>query len=74
MDGMQFRFRKSEAETLKILLGDFGLLERHGQPSELLLRLKEAGMVVDEELFEGSDIQTYFLTPEAKQVIRKALG
>jgi hypothetical protein len=57
-----------------MLLGEIGLLERAGKVSELVLRLTEAGMVEEEELFEGSDFLTYFLTPEAKQSIRKALG
>lgn len=74
MDTSTFRFRESEVEQLRILLGEFGVLERHDQPGELLLRLKAAGMVEKKPLWEGCEWYTYFLTPEAKAAIRKALG
>ena len=49
-------------------------MERPGQPSELLVRLKAAGLVEEAPLIEGFDWHSYFLTPEAKVAIRKALG
>ena len=71
---VDFRFREDEVEKLKILLGDFGVLERPQQPSDLLVRLRAAGMVEEKPLMEESDLMTYWLTPEAKAAIRKALG
>ena len=72
MDAIQFRFRESEVGVLRNMLGDCGILERPGQPSDLLLRLQAAGMVEEDRTLEP--LVSYFLTPEAKQSIRKALG
>ncbi|HLV99427.1 MAG TPA: hypothetical protein VKT82_12205 [Ktedonobacterales bacterium] len=57
-----------------MLLGEFGVLERPDSVSDLLLRLQAAGMVEEKPLFEEADLMTYWLTPEAKAAIRKALG
>jgi len=72
MDTMQFRFRESEVEVLRNMLGDCGILERPGSASELLLRLQAAGMLEEDRTLEP--LVSYFLTPQAKQSIRKALG
>ena len=59
-----FQFRASEVEELSILLGDFALVERPGQPSELLRRLQEAGLV---ELVPETDPFTcWALTPKGR--------
>lgn len=52
MDASTFRFRESEVEELRMLLGEFGILERLGQPSDLVLRLKAAGLVQEEAVLE----------------------
>jgi hypothetical protein len=67
-----FKFRESERETLLILLGDFYVLEPTHQPSDLLCRLKAAGMVEPVEDIEP--LIAWGLTPVGKDVVRRALG
>jgi DNA-binding MarR family transcriptional regulator len=69
-----FRFRDSEVEEVKLLLGAFGLLAHRQQQSELLARLVKAGMVTEEPFLDDEDLRCYWLTPEAKAAIHKALG
>lgn len=72
MDAQSFKFRDSEVESLRLLLGDFGMLEMPTRQSDLVRRLKAAGLV--ETRRDLDPLVSYFLTPEGKAVIRKALG
>ena len=67
-----FRFRASDVEQLRRLLGDFGILETPKHPSDLARRLKAAGLV--EEHHDLEPLVAYFLTPAGKHVIKQALG
>ncbi len=73
-ESFDFRFRDAEVEELKLLLGEFGVLAHRQQQGELLARLMKAGMVTEERLLDDEDLRCYWLTPEAKAAIRKALG
>lgn len=67
-----FKFRESEREEMLILLGDFYLLELKRQPSDLLCRLKAAGLVEPVEDIEP--LVAWGLTPAGKDAVRRALG
>jgi hypothetical protein len=72
MDHTAFRFRDSEVEELSNLLDEAVIFTYRDQLSTLLARLLNAGMVVEEPV--GREIACYFLTPEAKEALGKALG
>lgn len=72
MSSHPFRFRADEAEELRQHLGSIGWLVLPGEETDLLLRLRAAGLVEAcpvLEVWVG-----YFLTPWGKAVISKALG